>query len=93
MTDQLEACRQAIGSLDARAMSEAMQRWDTLTKPRGSLGRLESLACQVAGITGLPRPRLAERIAALGRPTLIVMEGGYAVAELADNVEGFLSGF
>ncbi len=62
MTDQLEACRQAIGSLDARAMSEAMQRWDTLTKPRGSLGRLESLACQVAGITGLPRPRLAERI-------------------------------
>ncbi|OGN42577.1 MAG: acetylpolyamine aminohydrolase [Caulobacterales bacterium RIFCSPHIGHO2_01_FULL_70_19] len=38
-------------------------------------------------------PRLAERIAALGRPTLIVMEGGYAVAELADNVEGFLSGF
>ena len=37
--------------------------------------------------------RLAERIAALGRPTLIVMEGGYAVAELADNVEGFLSGF
>lgn len=38
-------------------------------------------------------PRLAECIAALGRPTLIVMEGGYAVAELADNVEGFLSGF
>ncbi|MGH8060162.1 MAG: nicotinate-nucleotide--dimethylbenzimidazole phosphoribosyltransferase [Candidatus Entotheonellia bacterium] len=62
MTDHLEACRQAIGSLDAPAMAEAMQRWDMLTKPRGSLGRLESLACQVAGITGLPRPRLAERI-------------------------------
>jgi len=38
-------------------------------------------------------PRVAERIAALNRPTLIVMEGGYAVDALADNVEGFLSGF
>lgn len=37
--------------------------------------------------------RIAERIASLGRPTLIVMEGGYAVDALADNVEGFLSGF
>ncbi len=38
-------------------------------------------------------PVMAERIAALARPTLIVMEGGYAVDALADNVEGFLSGF
>ncbi|MBD7941289.1 histone deacetylase family protein [Brevundimonas sp. Sa3CVA3] len=38
-------------------------------------------------------PVLAQRIAALGRPTLIVMEGGYAVGALGDNVAGFLSGF
>ncbi|MNI13276.1 Acetylpolyamine aminohydrolase [compost metagenome] len=38
-------------------------------------------------------PVLAARIAALGRPTLIVMEGGYAVGALGDNVAGFLSGF
>ncbi|HEX8050372.1 MAG TPA: histone deacetylase, partial [Solirubrobacterales bacterium] len=38
-------------------------------------------------------PRLARRIAALGLPTLIVMEGGYAVAALGDNVAAFLGGF
>jgi acetoin utilization deacetylase AcuC-like enzyme len=38
-------------------------------------------------------PSLARQIAGLGAPTLVVMEGGYAVAALADNVEAFLSGF
>jgi nicotinate-nucleotide--dimethylbenzimidazole phosphoribosyltransferase len=43
-------------------MAEAAARWDALTKPRGSLGRLELLACQVAGITRQARPRLTERL-------------------------------
>ena len=43
-------------------MAAAAARWDTLTKPRGSLGRLEALACQVAGIVGHARPRLTERL-------------------------------
>ena len=37
--------------------------------------------------------RLAQRIAALGLPTLIVMEGGYAVEALGANVASFLGGF
>ena len=36
---------------------------------------------------------MARRIAALGVPTLIVMEGGYAVDALGDNVAAFLGGF
>lgn len=36
---------------------------------------------------------MARRIAALGLPTLIVMEGGYAVEALGPNVAEFLSGF
>ncbi len=36
---------------------------------------------------------LARRIAALGLPTLVVMEGGYAVDRLGANVAAFLSGF
>lgn len=36
---------------------------------------------------------MARRIAALGLPTLIVMEGGYAVDALGANVAAFLSGF
>jgi acetoin utilization deacetylase AcuC-like enzyme len=38
-------------------------------------------------------PRLGRRIAALGLPTLVVMEGGYAVDALGANVAAFLSGF
>ena len=36
---------------------------------------------------------LARRIAALGMPALIVMEGGYAVEALGANVAAFLEGF
>jgi acetoin utilization deacetylase AcuC-like enzyme len=36
---------------------------------------------------------VARRIAALGLPTLIVMEGGYAVDALGANVSAFLGGF
>jgi acetoin utilization deacetylase AcuC-like enzyme len=37
--------------------------------------------------------RLAARAAALGVPTLVVLEGGYAVDALGANVAAFLSGF
>jgi len=36
---------------------------------------------------------LARRIASLGKPTLVVMEGGYAVDALGANVASFLEGF
>ena len=36
---------------------------------------------------------MAQRIASLGLPTVIVMEGGYAVDALGANVASFLSGF
>ena len=36
---------------------------------------------------------MARQIASMGLPTLIVMEGGYAVEALGDNVAEFLSGF
>ena len=38
-------------------------------------------------------PVVARQIASLGLPTLIVMEGGYAVDALGANVAAFLSGF
>ena len=38
-------------------------------------------------------PAVAARVARLALPTLIVMEGGYATAELGANVAAFLSGF
>jgi len=36
---------------------------------------------------------MARRIAALGLPTVVLMEGGYAVDALGTNVAEFLSGF
>ena len=40
----------AIAPLDDAAMAAARARQDTLTKPLGSLGRLEELSVQLAGI-------------------------------------------
>ncbi|HYW15694.1 MAG TPA: histone deacetylase family protein [Allosphingosinicella sp.] len=48
--------------------------------------------CAFALETGDYAP-VARRIASLGLPTLVVMEGGYAVDELGENVAAFLSGF
>lgn len=38
-------------------------------------------------------PKIGARIKALGLPTLFVMEGGYAVAEIGVNAVGVLTGF
>jgi len=38
-------------------------------------------------------PRIGEQLATLGLPTVFVMEGGYAVAELGVNVVNVLQGF
>ena len=43
------------------------------------------------GVIGLSVVRLA--VASLALPTLVVMEGGYAVDALGTNVVAFLSGF
>ena len=41
-----------IQSLDEGAMEDARRRQAQLAKPPGSLGRLEELSIQLAGITG-----------------------------------------
>src|SRR5437868_4918773 len=47
-----ERAAAAVRPLDAGAMAEAAARQDRLTKPRGALGRLETLSVQLAGIAG-----------------------------------------
>jgi NaMN:DMB phosphoribosyltransferase len=43
-----------IGPLDATAMARAADRLDRLTKPPGSLGQLETVVIELAGITVAP---------------------------------------
>lgn len=48
----LETLIASVNAPDERAMAAARQRQDTLAKPPRSLGRLEELSIQLAGITG-----------------------------------------
>src|SRR4030042_2948407 len=51
----------SIKPLDKKSMSIARQRQNGLTKPHGSLGRLEDLSIHIAGIKALPLPRLEHK--------------------------------
>ena len=69
---QIRDTMMRIAALDAEAMRSVRDRLDQLAKPRGSLGRLESLAAQLAGITGEPFPRFPTKAIILPIPTPLV---------------------
>src|SRR3954467_14116013 len=69
-----------IGPLDEGAMARAREREAMLTKPPGSLGRLEDLAIQLAGIIGSERP-------ALRRKAIVIMAGDHGVT--AEGVSAY----
>jgi len=69
-----------IQPLDELAMSAARERQNILTKPQGSLGRLEELSIQLAGITANPLP-LVER------KSIIVMAADHGVTR--DGVSAY----
>lgn len=63
-----------IGDLDDLSMKKARQKVDSLIKPPGSLGRLEELAVQLAGIQGRAVPSVQKK-------TVVVMAGDHGVIE------------
>ena len=50
-----------IRPLDSESMELARRRQDMLTKPRGSLGKLEGLSVKIAGIKGTARPEIRHK--------------------------------
>lgn len=50
-----------IKPLDRVVMEKVQERLDNLTKPPGSLGRLEDMVKQFAGITGMERPEIPRK--------------------------------
>lgn len=84
-----------IPPLDETAMAAARARQNTLTKPPGSLGRLEALSVQLAGITGQPIPRLRDKvIVVMAADHGVVAEGvsAYPQEVTAQMVGNFLAG-
>lgn len=51
-----------IADLNNKLMDDAQKRLDNLTKPLGSLGRLEELAKQIVGITGRENPSIKNKV-------------------------------
>ena len=69
-----------IGPADADAMARAEARQQNLTKPPGSLGRLEEVSIRLAGIFGTERP-------SIGGKAVIVAAGDHGV--VAQGVTGY----
>src|SRR6266545_5805149 len=69
-----------IPQLDETAMRAARTRQDMLTKPRGSLGRLEELSIQLAGMKADPFPSVE-------RKAVIVMAADHGVT--AEGVSAY----
>ncbi len=63
-----------ISELDKSSAKLAAKRLDNLTKPRGSLGRLEELAKQIAGITCTLNPDFSRKL-------IIVMAADHGVVD------------
>ncbi|MDX6601367.1 MAG: hypothetical protein QOF13_569 [Solirubrobacterales bacterium] len=76
----IERTIESIPEPDAAAAAAARAALDAKTKPRGSLGRLEDLACRVAAIRGSAEPgRL--------RPAVVVCAADHGIA--AEGVSAY----
>lgn len=91
----LEQTIRSIQPLDSVAMDAARARQNRLTKPPGSLGRLEAISIQVAGITGQERPVIGDKvIITCAGDHGVVAQGvsAYPQAVTPQMVYNFLSG-
>ena len=84
-----------IGPADAQSMRQAELRQGRLTKPPGSLGRLEDLSVQLAGIFRTELPRLNGKtivVAAADHGVVALGVTGYPQEVTAQMVQNFLAG-
>jgi nicotinate-nucleotide--dimethylbenzimidazole phosphoribosyltransferase len=73
MPTSLDTILKEIRPLDSSAMAAAQSRQNSLTKPHGSLGRLEELSIQIAGIKAEATPKLEHK-------SIIIMAADHGVA-------------
>jgi nicotinate-nucleotide--dimethylbenzimidazole phosphoribosyltransferase len=92
---QLDHLISEIPPLDSASIALARARQDRLTKPPGSLGRLEALSIQLAGVFGQPQPEIQHKvIVTMAGDHGVVAEGVSAFPQTvtAQMVENFLRG-
>jgi nicotinate-nucleotide--dimethylbenzimidazole phosphoribosyltransferase len=95
MARLLERTIEVIYPQEKEAMGKARLRQRLLTKPRGSLGRLEQLSVKIAGITGKATPCIEQKaIVTMAGDHGVVAEGvsAYPQEVTAQMVYNFLRG-
>ena len=95
MSDILSQTIANIRPLDTTSMAKARERQDMLTKPTGSLGRLEQLSIQIAGIQGKPVPQIQQKaVIVMAADHGVVARGtsAYPQEVTAQMVSNFLHG-
>jgi nicotinate-nucleotide--dimethylbenzimidazole phosphoribosyltransferase len=94
MTSALADLLAAIAAPPAGAVREARRHLDTLTKPPGSLGRLEDLATRLVALRGAPPSVERPVVFTFAADHGVVAEGvsAYPSSVTAQMVENFLRG-
>jgi len=93
--DALGEVLRSIRKPDLEARRQAQERQGQLTKPPGSLGRLEELSVQLAGIRRTARPKLRHKaVLTMAGDHGVVAEGvsAYPQEVTAQMVRNFLAG-
>jgi nicotinate-nucleotide--dimethylbenzimidazole phosphoribosyltransferase len=90
----LSRLRAAITAPDARGLRAAQRHLDALTKPPGSLGRLEALAARLVALRGAPPSVEHPVVFTFAADHGVVAEGvsAYPPSVTAQMVENFLRG-
>ena len=74
MNEKIEEIIQKITPVNFKLMERAQEKLDNLTKPQGSLGKLEDFARRIVGISGTLSPTIERKV-------IFVMAGDHGVAE------------
>ena len=72
--EKIKKITQNISGIDSIITQRTQEKLDSLTKPLGSLGRLEELAKQICGITGKENPDLSHKV-------IFTLAGDHGVTE------------
>lgn len=95
MSNKITQVMSNVRPVDERAAAETQELLNRKSKPPGSLGHLERLACKLAAISGSsPPPRLAKTIIVMGGDHGITEEGvsAYPSEVTAQMVANFVAG-